>query len=90
MKTFATYVNCMEHIKSKHEKDTPYKCDECPYAASQKSELQYDDIKNLKCDMCGYASVYQKKGAWKYLILIEWSLASIVFALKEVIIGILE
>ena len=55
MKTFATYVNCMEHIKSKHEKDTPYKCDEChrSYGTIACLKLHKRNMHSrVKCDVC--------------------------------------
>ncbi len=55
-KTFITNVNYIEHIRSKHENNTPFQCDECHRSFGTKSKLRVHK-KNMhqrvKCDECG-------------------------------------
>ncbi len=45
-----------EHVKSKHENDTPFKCDQCPRAYATESYLRQhinSVHRKLKCHVCG-------------------------------------
>jgi KRAB domain-containing zinc finger protein len=45
-----------EHIKSKHEKNTPYKCDQCTRSFGTSSVLQTHKLnlhRRVNCDLCG-------------------------------------
>jgi KRAB domain-containing zinc finger protein len=55
-KTFAAHQSWLEHIKSKHEMNTPYKCDECTRSYGTKCRLLVHKTsmhKRIKCDICG-------------------------------------
>ena len=55
-KTFQTRANYNEHVKAKHEKNTPFKCDECDksYATNGKLLTHKKLVhQRVKCDECG-------------------------------------
>ena len=55
-KDFSSGNNLEEHIKVKHEKNTPEQCDECPRAFGTALALKahkYNMHKRSKCDICG-------------------------------------
>ena len=55
-KTFKCLISFKEHVKSKHEKDTPYKCDQCERAYGTIQVLRTHRRamhQRVKCDQCG-------------------------------------
>ena len=55
-KTFRVFASWKEHIKVKHEKDTPFKCDQCERAYGTRQRLrthQNSMHRRVKCDQCG-------------------------------------
>ena len=55
-KTFACKSACTEHIKTKHEGYTPFKCDQCHRAYGTQYGLKSHKFhmhKRIKCDECG-------------------------------------
>jgi hypothetical protein len=54
--SFAANSSLKEHVKSKHEMNTPYKCDQCHRSYGTKCRLivhQNSMHKRIKCDICG-------------------------------------
>ena len=54
-KQLMTLTNIKEHILQKHEKNTPFKCEQCPQAFGIKSKLKsHIEIvhRRVKCDIC--------------------------------------
>jgi uncharacterized C2H2 Zn-finger protein len=55
-KTFAAHPTWTEHIRSKHEMNTPYKCDQCNRSYGTEGKLKTHKRlvhTRIKCDICG-------------------------------------
>ena len=54
-KTFVSYARCKEHIRSKHEKNTPFQCDQCHRSYGTAVSLRTHKTNmhhRVKCDQC--------------------------------------
>ena len=56
-----------DHIKSVHEQETPFKCNQCDYISSQKKDLKehiksvHGQEKHIKCNQCDYTTSQKKE-----------------------------